>query len=61
MPIASLNILFYIITIDFIIELLGGFNILLTLTDKILKLVKLILNNLINNAENWAKNLLDFL
>ena len=36
---------------DFIIELLGGFNILLIIINKFLKLVKLILNKLTDNIE----------
>ena len=52
MLIILLNIPFYIIIIDFIIELLDGFNILLTLTNKFLKLIRLILNKLINSAED---------
>ena len=44
MYIVLLNIVFYIIIIDFIVELLGGFNILLTFINKFLELVKLILN-----------------
>ena len=58
---ALLNILFHIIIIDSIIELLGGFNILLNLIDRCLKLIELILNKLINSAENWVKKLLNFL
>ena len=52
MLIVSPNVLFYIIIINFIIKLLGGFNILLTFINKYLKLIKLISNKLINNTEN---------
>ena len=46
---------------DFIMELLDGFNILLTFINKFLKLVKLILNKLINSVKNWVKELFNFL
>ena len=52
MLIALLNILFHIIIINFIIKLLGRFNILLIFINKFLKLVRLILNKSIDNIEN---------
>ena len=52
MLIVSLSILFYMIIMNFIIELLDRFKILLILIDKFLKLIKLILNKLINSVKN---------
>ena len=46
---------------DFIVGLPGNNNILITVTNKFLKAVKLIPGRSINNIKAWAKRLLDFL
>ena len=52
MLIVLLNILFYIIVISFTIELPGEFNILFIFINKFLKLIKLIIDKLINSVKN---------
>ena len=49
------------IIMDFIIELPGNDNMLIIVIDKFLKVVRLIPGRFINDAEAWAKRLLDFL